>query len=168
MRATPSDRRIRTRSPVRPPSEDLAENLNRTVEKYLKVVAEKRRGDIHRRRKKGLILTILEYYLSLLELAAQLSQRATVYLKRQSEATDIYHRVKFAGWLPSPGDPLLGPSEDQDLESEFAESVRDLESETEEMRRNHRVFLQIIALQHQAREQCNLLFQFLLRLPFGL
>ena len=81
-----------------------------------------------RRRRKSLILTILEYYIHLVELAITASQGARKYLERKGQVIDIYNAVKFGGQLPHRSEPII-PHTDSDLESECAESVNHPQSE---------------------------------------
>ena len=124
MRAGPSDCRRCSRPPVRPEG-DVGARLN-------ELIAEWRAGRWFQSRRKSLILTIIEYYLHLLELAITASWGARNYLRRKWQALDIYNAGKFANRLPLRSEPII-PGTESDLESENAESVYPPPSEDEEL-----------------------------------
>ena len=131
MRAGPSDYRRRPRSPVRPEG-DVGARLNEASDQYLRLIAEGRAGRRFQSRRKSLILTIIEYYLHLLELAITASGGARNYLRSKWQVEDIYSTVQFAHRLPLRSEPII-PGTNSDLESENAESVYPPQSEDEEL-----------------------------------
>lgn len=122
-----------SRTPRAGSDQDLAAALNEASERYIRVCEEKRGGKQHNRRRKSLVLTILEYYIHLITRAAASSGNLDSYITRLHQATAVHQRVKFTDWLPLRGDPILESSIDSDLESEFAESVREIGDSDEEI-----------------------------------
>lgn len=114
------------------PFGDLARLLNEQSERYSKHLRKDRRGEKHRRTRKSLILTLLEYYLQLIQFAVDASGHAASYLRRQTQISDTWNAVKQNRWLPGPSDPLVQHSTDPDLESEYAESVYPPQDQSEE------------------------------------
>ena len=112
MRAGPSNYRRRSRSPVRPEG-DVGARLNEAFEQYSRLIAEGRAGRRFQSPRKSLILTIIEYYLHLLELAITASGGARI-LRRKWQLVDICIAAKFANKLPLRSEPII-PGTDSDL-----------------------------------------------------
>ena len=104
------------------PEGDVGARLNEAFEQYSRLIAEGWAGRRFQSRRRSLILTIIEYYLRLLELAITASGGARNYLRRKWQVLDIYNAVKFANRLPLRSEPII-PGTDSNLESENAESV---------------------------------------------
>ena len=117
--------------------QSLGERLNRETEQYLRLCAERRGGKVFQRRRKSLILTIVEHYLQLLEFAVIASDNSAAYVRRRDQAWGVHAAVKN-NQLPRRGDPIIPSAADEELESEFADSVRspadaEIEEEIEEI-----------------------------------
>ena len=122
-----------SRTPRSGTDRDLAASLNEASESYIRVCNENRGGRSHRRRRKSLVLTILEYYLHLITCAVASSGNLDSYITRFHQATSVHRRVKEQNWLPLRGQPIVEASVDSDLESEFAESVHEVGDSGEEI-----------------------------------
>ena len=66
-----------------------------------------RRGKQHKRTSKSLLLTLLEYYLYIIQFAGDASGHAAPYVRRQTQISDTWNAVKYNRWFPRQGDPLL-------------------------------------------------------------
>ena len=122
MSSGPSDYRRRSRSPVGPVG-DIARLLNEQSERFSEHLRRNRRGKRHKRTSKRLLLTLLEYYLYIIQFAADASGHAASYVRRRTQISDTWNAVKYNRWFPREGDPLLLRAENSDLESEHAETA---------------------------------------------
>ena len=106
MSSGPSDYRRRSRSPVVPVG-DIARLLNEQSERLSEHLRRKRRGKQHKRTSKSLLLTLLEYYLYIIQFAGDASGHAASYVRRQTQISNTWTAVKYNRWFPRQGDPLL-------------------------------------------------------------
>ena len=83
--------RARSRSPavdVGTPLQDVGRRLNEALDRYKKVKAEKRAGKDFQRRRKSLVLTILEYYIHLVQIGVAASNGDRKYIRRLNQAQE--------------------------------------------------------------------------------
>ena len=128
--------RARSRSPavaVGTPLQDVGRRLNEALDRYKKVKAEKRAGKDFQRRRKSLVLTILEYYIHLVQIGVAASNGDRKYIRRLNQAQETFRLAKEENKLPLRSEPILPRVEDDDdLESHCAESVYQPLSEDEQ------------------------------------
>ena len=127
--------RARSRSPAvaaGTPLQDVGRRLNEASDRY-KVKAEKRAGKDFQRRRKSLVLTILEYYIHLVQIGVAASNGDRKYIRRLNQAQETFRLAKEENKLPLRSEPILPRVEDDDdLESHCAESVYQPLSEDEQ------------------------------------
>ena len=114
------------------PVGDIARLLNEQLERFSEHLRRNRRGKQHKRTSKSLRLTLLEYYLYIIQFAADASGRAASHVRRQTQISDTWTAVKHNRWFPRQGEPVLLRAEDSDLESEYAETVYPRQDQSEE------------------------------------
>ena len=128
--------RARSRSPAvaaGTPLQDVGRRLNEALDRYKKVKAEKRAGKDFQRRRKSLVLTILEYYIHLVQIVVAASNGDRKYIRRLNQAQETFRLAKEENKLPLRSEPILPRVEDaDDLESHCAESVYQPLSEDEQ------------------------------------
>ena len=128
--------RARSRSPAvaaGTPLQDVGRRLNEALDRYKKVKAEKRAGKDFQRRRKSLVLTILEYYIHLVQIGVAASNGDRKYIRRLNQAQETFRLAKEENKLPLRSEPILPRVEDDDdLESHCAESVYQPLSEDEQ------------------------------------
>ena len=131
----PADRtRDRSRSPG-PRDPITPEKLEQLKETYRKCKVQKRGGDKHRRRLKGVRCGLLRFLIQLcIEIVQNCSSatdpRIDIYKKRQRQAERRLQEV-IDGWLPRRDENILDLGEDSEAESEIREEVA-ISSEEEE------------------------------------
>ena len=115
------------------PLQDVGRRLNEALDRYKKVKAEKRAGKDFQRRRKSLVLTILEYYIHLVQIGVAASNGDRKYIRRLNQAQETFRLAKEENKLPLRSEPILPRVEDDDdLESHCAESVYQPLSEDEQ------------------------------------
>ena len=131
----PADRtRDRSRSPG-PRDPITPEKLEQLKETYRMCKVQKRGGDKHRRRLKGVCCGLLRFLIQLCIKIVQNCSSATdpridIYKKRQRQAERRLQEVIY-GWLPRRDENILDLGEDSEAESEIREKVA-ISSEEEE------------------------------------
>ena len=105
--------RARSRSPAvaaGTPLQDVGRRLNEALDRYKKVKAEKRAGKDFQRRRKSLVLTILEYYIHLVQIGVAASNGDRKYIKRLNQAQETFRLAKEENKLPLRSEPILPAS----------------------------------------------------------